>query len=96
MLTSLQKTSLVSTGNEVVVYGTTMGSIGALYPFDNKEDIDFFLHLEMYMRAENLPLSGRDHMMFRSFYGPCKVPIRYRLYIYSLLLMEIYVNNSQT
>jgi splicing factor 3B subunit 3 len=52
-----------------------MGSIGALYPFDNKEDIDFFLHLEMYMRAENLPLSGRDHMMFRSFYGPCKVII---------------------
>ena len=73
ILTSLQKTSLVSTGNEVVVYGTTMGSIGALYPFDNREDIDFFLHLEMYMRAENLPISGRDHMMFRSFYGPCKV-----------------------
>ena len=50
-----------------------MGSIGALYPFDNKEDIDFFLHLEMYMRVEHLPLCGRDHMMFRSFYGPCKV-----------------------
>lgn len=30
-----------------------MGSIGALYPFDNREDIDFFLHLEMYMRVEN-------------------------------------------
>jgi hypothetical protein len=29
----------------------------------------------MYLRAEQLALSGRDHMMFRSFYGPCKVPV---------------------
>lgn len=56
-----------------MVYGTTMGCIGAMYPFDNREDVDFFLHLEMYMRVENQPLSGRDHMMFRSAYGPCKV-----------------------
>ncbi len=50
-----------------------MGSIAALFPFDTKEDIDFFLHLEMYMRIEALPLCGRDHISFRSFYGPCKV-----------------------
>lgn len=72
-MTSVQKASLVATSSEVVVYGTTMGSIGALYPFDNREDIDFYLHLEMYLRVENPPLSGRDHMMFRSAYGPCKV-----------------------
>lgn len=55
-----------------MIFGTSMGSINALYPFENKEDIDFFLHLEMYLRNEALPLSGRDHIMFRSFYGPCK------------------------
>ena len=35
----------------------------------------------MYMRVEATPLSGRDHMMFRSFYGPCKVP--FNIYIHS-------------
>ena len=33
----MQKTSLVSTANEVVIYGTSMGSIGAFYPFETKE-----------------------------------------------------------
>jgi len=50
--TTLSKTSLMSTSNEVILYGTSMGAIGALYPFDSKEDVDFFLHLEMYLRIE--------------------------------------------
>lgn len=77
VITSIQKQSLLSSDssedNDILVFGTTMGSINALYPFESKEDIDFFLHLEMYLRNETLPLSGRDHIMFRSFYGPCKV-----------------------
>ncbi len=32
----------MSTSNEIILYGTSMGSIGALYPFDSKEDVDFF------------------------------------------------------
>ena len=50
--TTLCKTSLMSTSNAVILYGTSMGGIGALYPFDSKEDVDFFLHLEMYLRIE--------------------------------------------
>ncbi|EAR85077.1 splicing factor 3B subunit 3 (macronuclear) [Tetrahymena thermophila SB210] len=72
VITTLQKASLVSTGNEIVLYGTSMGSIGAYLPFQTKEDIDFFIHLEMYLRLDVLPLAGRDHVMFRSFYGPVK------------------------
>ena len=56
-----------------MVYGTTMGSIGALYPFETKEDIDFFIHLELHLRIESQPLCGREHVTFRSYYGPCKV-----------------------
>jgi len=52
-----------------------MGSIGAFYPFETKEDVDFFLHLEINLKIEVLPLAGRDHTMFRSFYGPCKAVI---------------------
>ncbi|EGR33979.1 splicing factor subunit 130kda, putative [Ichthyophthirius multifiliis] len=72
VVTTFQKACLVSTGNECIIYGTSMGSIGAFYPFQTKEDIDFFVHLEMYLRIDVLPLAGRDHVMFRAFYGPVK------------------------
>ena len=49
-----------------------MGGIGALLPFESKEDIDFFVHLEMYLRIESQPLCGRDHVTFRSSYVPVK------------------------
>eukprot|EP01015_Nassula_variabilis_P029875 TRINITY_DN6492_c0_g1_i1.p1 TRINITY_DN6492_c0_g1~~TRINITY_DN6492_c0_g1_i1.p1 ORF type:complete len:398 (-),score=68.53 TRINITY_DN6492_c0_g1_i1:87-1280(-) len=72
LITCLLKTSLVSTSQEVILYGTSSGSIGAFYPFETREDIDFFLHMEMYLRIEALPLCGRDHMGYRSSYGPVK------------------------
>jgi splicing factor 3B subunit 3 len=34
--------------------------------------MDFFLHLEMHLRQEHPPLSGRDHMAFRSAYFPVR------------------------
>ena len=49
-----------------------MGTIGALIPFELREDVDFFIHLEMYLRLEALPISGRDHVMYRSQYVPVK------------------------
>mmetsp|Transcript_40246 Transcript_40246/g.35778 ORF Transcript_40246/g.35778 Transcript_40246/m.35778 type:complete len:130 (+) Transcript_40246:1505-1894(+) len=73
VITTMQKTSLAhQTANEVIVFGTSMGSIGAFLPFETKEDVDLFVHLEMYLRMEALPLCGRDHMMFRSFHGPVR------------------------
>jgi splicing factor 3B subunit 3 len=52
---------------------TSTGAILALYPFDTREDIDFFIHLEMYLRVEIVPLSGREHILYRSSFTPCKV-----------------------
>ena len=49
-----------------------MGSIGALIPFEQKEDVNFFTLLEMYLRLEVLPLCGRDHVSFRSQTIPIK------------------------
>eukprot|EP01105_Mastigella_eilhardi_P023189 TRINITY_DN5809_c0_g1_i2.p1 TRINITY_DN5809_c0_g1~~TRINITY_DN5809_c0_g1_i2.p1 ORF type:complete len:959 (+),score=273.95 TRINITY_DN5809_c0_g1_i2:695-3571(+) len=71
-ITSLTKTTLVPGVPECILYGTTMGALGAFIPFLSREDVDFFQHLEMYMRAEHPPLCGRDHMAFRSFYFPVK------------------------
>ncbi len=74
-ITTLQKTSLVPGGAEALIYSTIMGSVGALLPFASREDVDFFTHLEMHLRQENPPLCGRDHLSYRSYYTPVKVPI---------------------
>eukprot|EP00727_Mastigamoeba_balamuthi_P006206 m51a1_g2204 putative splicing factor 3b subunit 3-like (1210) ;mRNA; r:168623-173209 len=71
-VTAMTRAALSPGGAEAIVYGTTCGAIGALLPFDNREDVDFFQHLEMHMRAENPPLLGRDHMAYRSYYFPVK------------------------
>lgn len=73
VVTSLQKASLVPGGGESVIYGTVMGSLGAMLAFSSRDDVDFFSHLEMHMRQEHPPLCGRDHMAFRSAYFPVKV-----------------------
>jgi len=71
-VTSIQKTTLVTGGSEVLFYSTIMGGLGILVPFSSREDVDFFTHLEMHLRQENTPLCGRDHLAFRSMYFPVK------------------------
>ncbi|KAG2555075.1 hypothetical protein PVAP13_9KG549900 [Panicum virgatum] len=72
VVTSLQKASLIPGGGECLIYGTVMGSVGALLAFTSREDVDFFSHLEMHLRQEHPPLCGRDHMAYRSAYFPVK------------------------
>ena len=73
VVTCLQKASLIPGGGECLIYGTVMGSVGALLAFTSREDVDFFSHLEMHLRQEHPPLCGRDHMAYRSAYFPVKV-----------------------
>ena len=72
IVTSLQLASMQPGGQEVILYTTILGTVGALLPFQSHQDVDFFQHLEMYMRQEHPPLCGRDHLMFRSAYVPVK------------------------
>ncbi|KAK9154221.1 hypothetical protein Sjap_001701 [Stephania japonica] len=72
VVTCLQKASLIPGGGDCIIYGTVMGSLGALLAFTSREDVDFFSHLEMHMRQEHPPLCGRDHMAYRSAYFPVK------------------------
>ncbi|KAH8927209.1 hypothetical protein BT69DRAFT_1294288 [Atractiella rhizophila] len=72
IVTSLQKTSLVAGGREVIVYTGLMGSVGMLVPFATKTDIDFFSTLEMHLRTETPSLVGRDHLAYRGSYVPVK------------------------
>lgn len=45
--TSIEKTTLVPGGREVLRYVAVQGTVGILVPFSSKEDVDFFLTLEM-------------------------------------------------
>ena len=71
-VTSLQRATMQAGGEEVMLYSTISGAIGALYPFSSRETVDSFQHLEMHMRQEAPPLLGRDHLAYRSAYVPVK------------------------
>ncbi|KAG4272981.1 pre-mRNA-splicing factor rse-1 [Fusarium proliferatum] len=70
--TSITKASLVVGGQDVIVWSGLQGTIGVLIPFVTREDADFFHKVEGQMRAEDPPLVGRDHLMYRSYYVPTK------------------------
>uniref|UniRef100_A0A914L3W9 Cleavage/polyadenylation specificity factor A subunit C-terminal domain-containing protein n=1 Tax=Meloidogyne incognita TaxID=6306 RepID=A0A914L3W9_MELIC len=72
LVTKLHKTSIVPGSDDSLIYTTISGSIGMLVPFISRDEFEFFQTLEMHLRVENPPLSGRDHLAYRSFYAPCK------------------------
>ncbi|CAK3864564.1 Pre-mRNA-splicing factor rse1 [Lecanosticta acicola] len=69
---SMQRTSLVAGGQEVLFWAGIQGTLGMFVPFVTREDVEFFTALEQQMRAEDPPLAGRDHLMYRSYYVPVK------------------------
>lgn len=70
--TSIQKTQLVPGGREVILWSGLQGTIGVLVPFVSREDVDFFQQVEQHLRAEDPPLCGRDHLIYRGYYVPVK------------------------
>jgi len=71
-ISKIVKTTITPGGLDFLLYATVSGTIGALFPFQSREDIEFFSNLEIQMRTENKPLCGRDHLAFRSYYAPVK------------------------
>lgn len=70
--TSITKTNLVVGGQDVLLWSGIQGTVGVLIPFVSREDVDFFQSLESHMRAEDPPLAGRDHLIYRGYYVPVK------------------------
>ena len=70
--TSVQKTSLVAGGREILFWAGLQGTLGVMIPFVSREDVDFFQSLEGHLRSEDPPLAGRDHLIYRSYYVPVK------------------------
>jgi splicing factor 3B subunit 3 len=59
-VTSIQKCSLSPGGAAAIVYGTVGGGIGAMQPFVSRQDVDFFMHLEMHLRGASGAREVRD------------------------------------
>ncbi|KAK8791095.1 hypothetical protein WA158_005726 [Blastocystis sp. Blastoise] len=72
IVTSLQKTTLLKGGDELILYTTILGKIGVLLPLSSRSDSHDFIHIEMWMRESQPSLCGRDIIAFRSLYNPIK------------------------
>ncbi|KAI3654555.1 hypothetical protein MP228_000609 [Amoeboaphelidium protococcarum] len=79
IITSMQFIPLLAGGRQVVVYVTIQGEIGMFIPFAQGEDVELFQELELILRNEFIPLSGYDHLRYRSTYLPVKRVIDGRL-----------------
>jgi len=73
--TSVQRVALVAGGQDVLFWSGISGTLGMLVPFVSREDVAFFVSLESAMRVTEKPITGRDHLMYRSYYVPVKAVI---------------------
>ena len=74
IITKMEKCALVPGGTEVILYSTIMGGLGCMIPLTSREDVEFFTHLEMHMRIEEPPLSGRVSPPPHALGSQCLVP----------------------
>ncbi|KAG4099589.1 CPSF A subunit region-domain-containing protein [Neocallimastix lanati (nom. inval.)] len=88
-LISINRTTLIAGGKEILCYTTILGGIGVFILFINHEDVDLFQNLEMHLIENASLLCGRDHLAYSSYYIPVKNVIDGNLYEqYNLLPYE--------
>ncbi|KAJ1659591.1 pre-mRNA-splicing factor rse1 [Dispira simplex] len=71
-VTTLEKTSLVPGGRQILLYTTLLGAVGVLIPVLTQSDGEFWHTLERQLRQACPPLGGRDHLAYRSYYVPVR------------------------
>ncbi|KAI8932631.1 hypothetical protein NX059_010128 [Plenodomus lindquistii] len=69
---SIQKTVLLSGGERIIFWAGLQGTLGALIPFNSRRQHKMFQQLELQLRSDDKPLSGRDHLAYRSYFAPVK------------------------
>ncbi|KAJ4373285.1 pre-mRNA-splicing factor rse1 [Neocucurbitaria cava] len=69
---AIQKTNLLAGGDRIIFWAGLQGTLGALIPFTSRRQHKMFQSLELQLRTEDKPLSGREHLAFRSTFNPVK------------------------
>ena len=72
VVTGMTRASLIAGGGEALFYVTITGRIGALLPFQSRDDVEFYQELESKMRIEAPRPTGREPQAYRSYYAPVK------------------------
>ncbi|KAI1860422.1 hypothetical protein JX265_009821 [Neoarthrinium moseri] len=70
--TSISKASFAIGGKDILLWTGLQGTIGVLIPLVTRSDAELFHPLEAHMRTADPPVTGRDHLMYRSSYMPVK------------------------
>lgn len=69
---SIQRTPLLAGGDDVMFWAGIQGTLGMLIPFVSRQDLRLFEDVQLHMRTVDPPLTGRDHLAYRSYYAPMK------------------------
>ncbi|GMH98623.1 hypothetical protein TrVE_jg11947 [Triparma verrucosa] len=72
IVTGLKRASLISQGQEAIIYTSITGKIGALMPLKTKDDVEFFTGLQDKIRNVAPRPVLRDFAKFRGLYAPVK------------------------
>ena len=73
---AVSKCALAPGSREVLQYTTISGAVGIFVPFGSREDTLFFQGLEICLRGEaSMVVSGRDHLVYRSYHMPIKAVV---------------------
>ena len=73
IVTGMKRASLISGGQEAIVYTSITGKVGALLPLKSKDDVEFFSSLQSKIGSAMIrsPV-GRDFQKYRGLYAPLK------------------------
>jgi len=72
VVTGMTRASLIAGGGEALFYVTVTGRIGALLPFQSRDDVEFYQGLESKLRADAPRPTGREPQAYRSYYAPVR------------------------
>ncbi|KAJ2055539.1 pre-mRNA-splicing factor rse1 [Coemansia sp. S146] len=72
VVTSIDVCALAPHARPVILYTTLLGAVHVAVPMVSQSDVDFFLALEAAIRKHCPPISGRDHLAYRSSFMPVR------------------------
>ncbi|KAJ2344846.1 pre-mRNA-splicing factor rse1, partial [Coemansia sp. RSA 2673] len=72
IVTSIDICALAPHARPVILYTTLLGAVNVAVPMVSQSDVDFFLALEAAIRKHCPPISGRDHLSYRSSFMPVR------------------------
>ncbi|KAJ2485087.1 pre-mRNA-splicing factor rse1 [Coemansia sp. RSA 2050] len=75
IVTSIDVCALAPHARPVILYTTLLGSVHVAVPMVSQGDVDFFAALEAAIRKHCPPISGRDHLAFRSSFTPVRAVV---------------------